>query len=227
MGLDHSHRPGETRQDIFLIQETQQELNVYGQPLQRCGGAKAVKDAGSSEFGRCTFRSYDAGAHQICVDDLPHGFSSKTGQGPWSNAHTGQPWCICIWAFSHWTNHLPENEAVPLRCSAVSSKVVDSQFATQHLGSCRAPPCDGLKSIRRLCQTCAKQVGVENASGRAYLAEKCRNMGVTEEELQQFAGLPEPKPVQQGRFTNQNASEENSVVRPRFMSKHARALRVY
>lgn len=160
-----------------------QELNVYGQPLQRCGGADARKDAGSGDGGRCTFRNYDAGAHQVCVDQLPHGFSSQTGQGPWSNQYTGDPWCICIWAFSHWTNHLPEDQAVPLRCDAVSSKVVDSDFATRHLKSCRAPPCDSMKSIRRLCQTCTQQAGAGNADGQKYLAGKCKAMGVTEAEL--------------------------------------------
>ena len=29
---------------------------------------------------------------------MPIGFSSGTGQGPWSDQHVGEAWCICIWS---------------------------------------------------------------------------------------------------------------------------------
>ena len=39
----------------------------------------------------------DAGAHQVCIREMPMGFSASTGQGAWSDEHEGQSWCICIW----------------------------------------------------------------------------------------------------------------------------------
>merc|ERR1711937_549176 len=63
----------------------------------------------------------DAGAHEVCVTKLPHGFSSDTGQGAWSDQFTGKPWCICIWAYS---NYILQNKDLPLKCESIPAKVL-------------------------------------------------------------------------------------------------------
>eukprot|EP00666_Eupelagonemidae_sp_cell4sb_P009228 gene9228-biopygen10090 len=54
--------------------------------------------------GHCRFDRSDRGAHNVCIAELPHGFSSDTGQGPWSNEYAGRSWCICIWAYANYIN---------------------------------------------------------------------------------------------------------------------------
>merc|ERR1712032_1031879 len=81
--------------------------NVYGKPMTSCG---------QDRTDGCTYSSMDSGAHQVCVTELPRNFSSDTGQGSWSDEFSGQPWCICIWAYS---NYILQNKDLPLRCESI------------------------------------------------------------------------------------------------------------
>eukprot|EP00667_Euglena_gracilis_P032410 EG_transcript_49612 len=101
----------------------QPQLNVYGTALQSCEGPSG-HSAGSADTGRCTFRHSDRGAHQVCVKALPGGFSTKTGQGSWSDEFKERLWCICIWAFASWAT--TQATPLPLKCDAISSAVLDS-----------------------------------------------------------------------------------------------------
>ena len=83
------------------------ELNVYDEPI----GAR-----GSGNPNGCTYAAGDFGAHEVCVAELPSGFSSNTGQGSWSDSFTGQPWCICIWAYS---NYILQNHDLGLKCESI------------------------------------------------------------------------------------------------------------
>jgi hypothetical protein len=59
---------------------------------------------------------------QVCVGELPDGFSTRTGQGPWSDEHTGFNWCICIWAYA---NFITQHDApeLPIQCDAIPEQV--------------------------------------------------------------------------------------------------------
>jgi hypothetical protein len=146
-----------------------QDLNVYGKPLAQCGTGSPGSGAGD----QCTYRSYDAGAHQVCVTQLPNGFSSKTGQGPWSDSYSGQPWCICIWAYSNYVlNHGDAN--LPVQCDALPDKVLTSDFALKKFQQCgkMASPCSEYnEAINKMCNHCKDTAPDEDA--KKHLLEKC------------------------------------------------------
>jgi len=143
------------------------ETNVYGKPMTACGADHSTG---------CTYAAMDAGAHEVCVTQLPHGFSSVTGQGPWSDQFEGQPWCICIWAYS---NYILQNKDLPLKCNSIPSKVLEERYSLdkfQQCGSMSSTQGCGVEDIRRsiqsLCTQCDLQAGSDQAAKTA-LKSKC------------------------------------------------------
>jgi len=144
-----------------------QDVNVYGKPMTACGG---------SHGAGCEYSSMDAGAHQVCVTSLPHGFSSDTGQGAWSDAYQGQPWCICIWAYS---NYIVQGKGLPLKCDAIPAKVLEEQYSLDKFQQCGSMSStegcgaeDIRKSIQSLCTQCDNEAGNDQAA-KAALNAKC------------------------------------------------------
>jgi hypothetical protein len=142
------------------------DVNVYDKPMTDCGPDHA---------GGCTYAAADAGAHQVCVTQLPQGFSSVTGQGPWSDQYTGQPWCICIWAYS---NYILQNKDLPLKCESIPSAVLEEQYSLDKFKQCGSMSStagcgaeDIRRSIQSLCQQCDQQA-TDQASKNALKA-KC------------------------------------------------------
>merc|ERR1719181_1762437 len=142
------------------------DVNVYGKPMTACG---------PSHGAGCTYAAYDAGAHQVCVTQLPEGFSSVTGQGPWSDEFTGQPWCICIWAYS---NYILKNKDLPLKCESIPAKVLEEQYSLDKFKQCGSMsstegcgPEDIRRSIQSLCQQCDGEA--EDATAKSALKSKC------------------------------------------------------
>lgn len=143
------------------------EENVYGKAMTACG---------SDHAAGCTYAEMDSGAHQVCVTELPHGFSSETGQGPWSDQYTGRPWCICIWAYS---NYILQNKNLPLKCESIPSKVLETQYSLDKFKQCGSMsstdgcgPEDIRRSIQSLCQQCDQQAGTDQGAKLA-LKTKC------------------------------------------------------
>lgn len=129
-----------------------QELNVYGKPMSSCGVDHAAG---------CTYVAQDAGAHEVCVTTLPDGFSSDTGQGPWSDQFAGEPWCICIWAYS---NYILQKKDLALDCNAIPAKVLEEQYSMDKFKMCGSMsssagcgPEDIRRSIQSLCDQCNRQ----------------------------------------------------------------------
>lgn len=148
------------------------EMNVYGKPLVDCG----TGSPGSGVGNQCTYRQYDAGAHQVCVKHLPHGFSSKTGQGPWSNTYTNQPWCICIWAYSNYVLNHGDSD-LPVQCDALPDKVLESEFALKSFKRCgsMASPCSSYnEAIAKMCKHCSDTA--PDDEGRTVLQSKCKEI---------------------------------------------------
>jgi hypothetical protein len=142
------------------------ETNVFGKQMQDCG---------TDHASGCTYAAYDAGAHQVCVTQLPHGFSSVTGQGPWSDEFEGQPWCICIWAYS---NYILQNKDLPLKCESIPAKVLEEQYSLDKFKQCGSMSStegcgaeDIRRSIQSLCQQCDGQA--DGADSKATLKSKC------------------------------------------------------
>jgi len=144
-------------------------LNLYGRPLSTCASGKP----GSGEGDACTYRSYDRGAHQICVGQLPQGFSKHTGQGMWSDDHTGSNWCICIWAYA---NYLQNHGPIDIQCDAIPEEVLISHYSLEKF---KAGGQQFLQAVDTLCDTCATQA-IDSESA-AVLKTRCAAMrrGVT------------------------------------------------
>jgi hypothetical protein len=142
------------------------DVNVYNKPMT---------DRGADHAAGCTYAAADAGAHQVCVTQLPHGFSSVTGQGPWSDQFTGQPWCICIWAYS---NYILQNKDLPLKCESIPLKVLEEQYSLDKFKQCGSMSStqgcgaeDIRRSIQSLCQQCDQQA--TDQASKASLKSKC------------------------------------------------------
>jgi len=142
------------------------DVNVYGQPMTDCG---------PDHVGGCTYVAGDSGAHEVCATKLPHGFSSNTGQGPWSDQFEGQPWCICIWAYS---NYILQNKDLPLKCASIPSKVLEEQYSLDKFKECGSMAStlgcgdeDIRRSIESLCQQCDQQAG--DPASKSALKAKC------------------------------------------------------
>merc|ERR1719215_2025125 len=143
------------------------ELNVYDKPMQNCG---------ATHSDGCTYAAFDFGAHEVCVSALPHGFSSETGQGPWSDVFEGQPWCICIWAYS---NYILQHHDLSLKCESIPSKVLEEQYSLDKFEMCGkmsssegCGPEDIGRSIHSLCHQCKEQANGDEAAENA-LKSKC------------------------------------------------------
>merc|ERR1719242_1165089 len=133
-----------------------------------------MRPCGSDHAGGCTYAAQDAGAHQVCVTQLPKGFSSETGQGPWSDRYTGKPWCICIWAYS---NYILQEKDLKLKCESIPSKVLEEKYSLDKFEQCgKMSSTEGCgaedirRSIQSLCQQCDEQAGGNRS--RAALKSK-------------------------------------------------------
>lgn len=143
------------------------ELNVYDKPMQTCGSMHA---------DGCAYAAFDFGAHEVCVATLPHGFSSVTGQGPWSDQFEGQPWCICIWAYS---NYILQHHDLSLKCESIPTKVLEEKYSLDKFQNCGlmsstngCGPEDIRRSIQSLCHQCDEQAHGDTVA-RAALEKKC------------------------------------------------------
>jgi hypothetical protein len=80
---------------------------------------------------------------QVCVGELPDGFSARTGQGRWSDQHTGFNWCICIWAYANFiTQH--DADELPIQCDAIPEQVRARRLCRLRLRD-DAPVCSRLQ----------------------------------------------------------------------------------
>jgi len=143
------------------------ENNVYGKPLAHCGSTK-----------ECAYHKADAGAHEICATKLPKGFSSKTGQGKWSDQFTGKPWCICIWAYS---NYILHHSNMPVNCNAIPAKVLEEKYSLKKFAQCGkmsskngCGPEDIRRSIKRICSQCSSSA--PGAAAKSALLAKCKKI---------------------------------------------------
>merc|ERR1712070_1335763 len=98
-----------------------------------------------------------------------------TGQGPWSDQYTGQPWCICIWAYS---NYILQNKDLPLKCDSIPSKVLEKQYSLDKFKQCGPMSSTGgcgaediRRSIQSLCKQCDQQTA--DQSSKSALKAKC------------------------------------------------------
>jgi len=143
------------------------EVNVYDEEMSSCGASHAAG---------CTYAAADTGAHEVCVEKLPPGFSTDTGQGPWSDEFKGQPWCVCIWAYS---NYILQEKDLALKCESIPAKVLEEQYSMDKFKQCgKMSSTDGCgaediqRSIKSLCLQCGHQAGDE-ASKKKALKAKC------------------------------------------------------
>lgn len=135
--------------------------SVYGTELRTCQGVTSAAAPGSGDaMKRCSFRFLDKGAHQVCVRSLPQNFSLDTGQGPWSDAFSGRPWCICVWAFASYASRM--ERILPLSCEATAAQVLDPSHVATAYRRCGPGgfPCSvkrASQAIELFCGECSQQ----------------------------------------------------------------------
>jgi len=96
--------------------------NLFDEPLEKC--SSTGKAAGSSQMtGKCD--ELDGGVHSLCVNELPADFSSETGQSPWSAQKKGEPWCVCIGA---WSMYQAKGRNVGANCNAIPDFVFQKKY---------------------------------------------------------------------------------------------------
>jgi len=130
-----------------LDQNVYMHKNIYGEDLINCGTPGST---GFTRSGGCEWVYGDHGAHQVCVD-MPPDFSSTTGQGHWSDAYTGQPWCICVWAWTGWVAQ--HGLYAKADCGATVAMVLDRTWATSHLNADQTQE-NYFTAMKELCSQC-------------------------------------------------------------------------
>jgi len=82
-------------------------------PLTACDPMGRITSARSGKY--CDNDS----THQVCAKSLPADFAHVTGQGNWSEAVAGQPWCVCKWAYKGYTG---KGHHLDVNCAATKAK---------------------------------------------------------------------------------------------------------
>merc|ERR1712232_904182 len=87
----------------------------------------------------------------------------------------GQPWCICIWAYS---NYILQHKDLGLKCESIPSKVLEEQYSLdkfEQCGSMSSREGCGAEDIRRSIQSLCQQCDAEatNEGAKASLKSKC------------------------------------------------------
>ncbi|CAD7969223.1 unnamed protein product [Amoebophrya sp. A120] len=139
----------------FVSARQEQKLNLFGQPVEKCGTAPGPASTGYCDGGDA---SSDPGLHQICASKLPGDFSTKTNQGSnWSEEQSGKHWCICIWAYSGYVSHI--DPTISLQCSGIpESALSENYLANWKSGSL---PGEVKKGVESLMKTCLVQASDE------------------------------------------------------------------
>ncbi|CAD7969221.1 unnamed protein product [Amoebophrya sp. A120] len=142
--------------------------NLYGEPNEKCG-----ENVGPTRSGYCDGggpEQGDAGLHQICTAKLPNNFSTNTKQGAWSNEFTGQPWCICVWAYSGYV--LKIDPTIEIKCDAIPESTLKPEYLGHwdEKAGVGSLPGEVYTGILSLMHTCVIQAG-NDAGKKAYLLD--------------------------------------------------------
>jgi len=128
-------------------------LNLYDEPLQKCSHPGHTGNAGSSQNnGKCD--ELGGGVHSLCVNELPPDFSSETGQSAWSSEKQGQPWCVCIGA---WSMYQAKRHNVGANCNAIPDFVFKEEYigkwSTWNGNELQDQIIDGINELYKQCKS--------------------------------------------------------------------------
>ena len=105
-------------------------LNIYNEPLEKCQGSGMSSGSWDNE-GKCS--ELGGGVHQICIKNIASntsGFSSKTGQTPWSDERGEDNHCVCLGAWSLY-NVKGENNNKVLKCDAIPKIALSQNYVSK------------------------------------------------------------------------------------------------
>ena len=153
---------------------TEPALNLFGQPLEPCREPGHTPGSWMRD-GTCTERG--GGVHQICarMNAKSDSFSALTGQrSGWSKDRNGQNHCLCLGAFAMHSAKTPVEESLDLKCSAIPSTALSSQYiqSWNTWNGLENQHGDEIQQIHhgveRLVHTCNEQLPPEDHAAREH-----------------------------------------------------------
>ena len=106
-------------------------LNIYDEPLKKCQ-EKGMNSGSWDHKGKCS--ELDGGVHQICIKNISSnasGFSKKTGQTNWSDKRNGNNHCVCLGAWSLYSNKNKDIKKNILKCDAIPKKSLSTKYVNK------------------------------------------------------------------------------------------------
>lgn len=107
------------------------DLNIYNQPLKKCGTNKMVNGSWDST-GKCSER--DGGVHQICIKKISKNatnFSLNTGQSNWSDMRNNDNHCVCLGAWSLYNAKNKNRKKKILKCDAIPKIALSKNYVSK------------------------------------------------------------------------------------------------
>ena len=122
---------------LFLQLENKKSemLNIYNQPLQRCG-EKNMNNGSWDNLKKCS--EIDGGVHQICINNISSNatnFSKLTGQSDWSSNRNNENHCVCLGAWSLYVAQKKKNgqniKQNILKCDAIPKVSLSKKYISK------------------------------------------------------------------------------------------------
>ena len=110
-------------------------LNIYDEPLQKCGDSK-MYDGSWDNDKKCS--ELGGGVHQICIKNIAKNtnkFSKTTGQTDWSSDRLNNNHCVCLGAWSLYVaKKTRQNKAIKkniLKCDAIPKVSLSESYVSK------------------------------------------------------------------------------------------------
>tara|TARA_B100000900_G_scaffold57607_3_gene43159 strand:+ start:3838 stop:4452 length:615 start_codon:yes stop_codon:yes gene_type:complete len=113
------------------IEKYNQMLNIYNEPLKKCG-LKGMSNGSWDSEGKCS--ELGGGVHQICIQNISKKtpkFSKKTGQSNWSDKRGNDNHCVCLGAWSLYNAKNKNFDKDVLKCDAIPKVALSDRYVNK------------------------------------------------------------------------------------------------
>ena len=108
-----------------------QLLNIYNEPLQKCG-LPGMNSGSWDSKGLCSEKG--GGVHQICINNIAGNtkeFSKQTGQSNWSEDRGNDNHCVCLGAWSLYNAKGLNKNSNVLKCDAIPKMSLSNNYVSK------------------------------------------------------------------------------------------------
>eukprot|EP00747_Dinoflagellata_sp_TGD_P178725 gnl/TRDRNA2_/TRDRNA2_28193_c0_seq1.p1 gnl/TRDRNA2_/TRDRNA2_28193_c0~~gnl/TRDRNA2_/TRDRNA2_28193_c0_seq1.p1 ORF type:complete len:314 (-),score=44.84 gnl/TRDRNA2_/TRDRNA2_28193_c0_seq1:163-1104(-) len=151
-----------------------QLLNVYDEPLKRCGDPKDKIPGFYCSWNTVTVK---AGKRPVCISSLPEDWNERLFS---SHVHvkTG-PQCMSIFAYAKYLVYADDDDYsdVPIFCHAIPSGLIQSEWDEDAGGAFD-------QAIERICRHCMWQANTKKAKGTLETKCEARAAAATPKKLE-------------------------------------------